>query len=293
MFMEGDKPLLVVVEGTDLERMLEAGLDAIGGVDKLVSGKTVAIKPNIVSAQPPPVTTDIGLVVAVAGHARAAGAGSLTVCDACDSGVTTGDKFKRLGFLEPVAGVGAKVDSVDFSDRLAHVFVQKEGWRAYSTIGVVKTLYDADVVINLPMIKRHESARFTCSLKNHFGSVYFPLRQVAHSKLRAGEAGRAFFDRALAEFADSVRPELNIVDGRQLLIHGGPSLGGKAEIKAGVNRIILCGDMLATDVYCSRLMEEHDDTYSHDMISAQLEAAEELGLGVGDLNNVVVKEIIA
>jgi uncharacterized protein (DUF362 family) len=157
---------------------------------------------------------------------------------------------------------------------------------------VARTLHEAEVIVNLPVIKRHGAARFTCALKNHFGSVYGPLRFVAHEKIKSEENGELFFDRALAEFADAVRPELNIIDGRSMLIRGGPSLSGKAEVKSGVNRLILCGDMVAADVYCSKLMEEHDDSYSVDMIKSQLETAERLGLGVRDLKNVVVKEIV-
>jgi uncharacterized protein (DUF362 family) len=134
---------------------------------------------------------------------------------------------------------------------------------------------------------------FTCALKNHFGSVYFPLRQLAHTQLKTGGDGKEFFDRALAEYADSVRPELNIVDARQILVHGGPSLRGKAKVKPAVNKMIFCGDMVATDTYCSQLMQEQDETYSTEMIALQLKIAEELGLGVGDLSNVVIKEIIA
>jgi uncharacterized protein (DUF362 family) len=293
IFMEGDKPLLVVVEGTDLHKMLEAGLDAIGGLDKLVSGKNLVLKPNILTAQPPPVTTDIEMVLAVSEHARKAGATSVKACDACGSGVTKAAKFDQLNYTSRLKEAGVGLDAVDFSDRTAHVFVGKESWRSHPTIGVVKTLHEADVVLNLPMIKRHGGARFTCALKNHFGSVYFPLRQLAHTKLKSGGEGKDFFDRALAEYADSVRSELNIVDGRQMLVRGGPSLRGKAEVKSGVNRMILCGDMVATDVYCSQLMAEHDDTYSHDMISLQLETAEKLGVGTGDMKNVVIKEIIA
>ncbi|UCD58761.1 MAG: DUF362 domain-containing protein, partial [Candidatus Hydrogenedentota bacterium] len=293
VFMEGDKPLLVVVEGTDLRKMLAAGLDAIGGLEKVVAGKSVVLKPNIVSVQPPPVTTDIEMVLAVAEQARTAGANSVTVCDACSSGVSTADKFKGLGYPSRLKEAGVALDAVDFGDRMAHVFVSKENWSSHPTIGVVKTLHEADFIVNLPMIKRHGASRFTCALKNHFGSVYFPLRQVAHRKLRSGDSGKEFFDRALAEFADSVRSELNIVDGRSLLVRGGPNLSGRAEVKSGVNRIILCGDMLATDVYCAQLMQEHDGTFSPDMISVQLETAEKLGLGVGDLKNVAVKEIIA
>jgi uncharacterized protein (DUF362 family) len=118
------------------------------------------------------------------------------------------------------------------------------------------------------------------------------MRFVAHRKMGSGESGKNFFDGAIAECADAVRPELNIVDGRSLLTRNGPTLSGGAEVKSGVNRIILCGDMVATDVYCAKLMQEHDDTFSPDMISYQLDTAIKLGLGEGDLDAVVIKEII-
>jgi uncharacterized protein (DUF362 family) len=295
LFMENEKPLLVVVEGDNLQKMLEAGLEAIGGLEKLVSGKSVVMKPNILNSQPPPVTTDVEIVLAVGQLARSAGASSLTACDACGKGVQKAEKFRKLGYPPRLEEAGIGIDAVDFNVRQEHVFVSKQGWTSHPSIGVVKTLYEADVVLNLPMIKRHGSARFTCALKNHFGSVFFPNRRLAHKEnnSKTGE-GRKFFEHALTEYADAVRPELNIVDGRALLVGGGARLGaGGAKIKDGINRIILCGDIVATDVYCSRLMEENDETYSHDMIAYQIESAEELGLGVGDLNNVVIKEIIA
>jgi uncharacterized protein (DUF362 family) len=290
LFMEGEKPLLVVVEGTDLSKMLEAGLDALGGLGRLVEGKKLVLKPNVVASQPPPVTTDVEMTRMLAEFARRDGAGSITVCDANSSGVGKAGKFEALGFPARLKEAGIPLDAVDFGDRMAHVFVTNDKWRAHPTIGVVRTLYEADAIINLPMVKRHGASRFTCALKNHFGSVYGPLRFVAHRKLSSSEDGKVFFDQALAEFADAVRPELNVVDGRSLLARRGPTLEGGSEIKK-VNRIVLCGDMLATDVYCARLMEEHDDSFSMDMISVQLETAERLGLGTGDLSNVVIKEI--
>ena len=292
IFMEGDKPLLVVVEGDDLGKMLEAGLDAIGGLEKLVAGKNVVLKPNLVASQPPPVTTPIEMVVSVGKLAQKAGAASLTACDCNAKGVSRAAKFEAMDYPARLKEAGIAMDAVDFADRISHVFVKKQAWTAHPTIGVVKTLHEADVIINLPMVKRHSSARLTCAMKNHFGSVYGPLRFVAHRK-QDKEGDVEFFDKTLVEFADSVRPELNIVDGRTLLIKNSPTMSGPAEAKPGVNKIILCGDMVATDVYCSQLMAEHDDTYSTDMISLQIELAQKLGLGVGDLNDVVVKEIIA
>lgn len=290
IFTEGQKPLVVVVEGTDLEKMLGAGLDALGGLKKLVANKSIVLKPNVVNDQPPPVTTDIEFLAAVARHAREAGAASMTTCDSNSSGVSKAGKFEALEYPGRLKEEGIALDAVDFGDRRSFIFVSKSHWKSHPVIGVAKTLHNADVIVNLPVVKRHDSARFTCALKNHFGSVYGPLRFVAHNR---SKSDREFFDRALAEFADAVRPELNVIDARSLLVRGGPGLSGKAEIKAGVNRIILSGDMLAADVYCAQLMQEHDNTFSSDMISIQLDAAEKLGLGARDLKHVLVKEIIA
>jgi uncharacterized protein (DUF362 family) len=264
----------------------------LGGLKKLVAGKNVVLKPNIVASQPPPVTTDPELVVAVAELVRTAGGGSLTACDSNSSGVSKAVKFEALRYPSYLKKAGIALDAVDFGDRTAHVFVSKDGWQVNPSIGVVRTLHEADVIINLPMVKRHDAARLTCALKNHFGSVYGPLRFVAHDKMETGAEGKALFDRTLAEFADAVRPELNIVDARTLLIRNGPTLSGRAEVKSGVNRIILCGDMVATDVYCAKLMSEFDDTFVPEMIAAQLEAAVKLGLGVSDPTKALVKEII-
>jgi uncharacterized protein (DUF362 family) len=290
LFMQDEKPLLIVVEGDDLKKMLEAGLEAIGGLEKLVSGKSVVMKPNNLAGRPPPVTTDIEMVLAVGLLARSAGASSLAACDA----VQKTEKFRKLGYLSRLAEAGITMDTVDFGVKSDHVFVSKQGWTSHRSIGVVKPLHRADVVINLPMVKRHASARFTCALKNHFGSVFFPLRYLAHKKKNSkSDEGRKFFEHALVEYADAVRSELNIVDGRKLLVREGPTLSGKAEVKEAVNRLVLCGDIVATDAYCSKLMEENDETYSHDMVAYQLETAEKVGMGVRDLNNVVIKEIIA
>jgi uncharacterized protein (DUF362 family) len=293
LFMEADKPILVVVEGNNLSTMLEAGLDAIGGLDRLVAGKKVVLKPNVLNSEPPPVTTPIETVLAVGKHAQIGGAASITICDSNSSASARAVKFEGLGYPERLEGTGFKMDAVGFDETISHVFVEKSTWRSHPRIGVVKTLHEADVVINIPVVKRHGGARFTCALKNHFGSVYGSLRFVAHRKMdKEGDAGKEFFDIALAEFADAVRPELNIVDARTLLTRAGPSIKPNSEVKEGVNRIILCGDMVATDVYCARLMAENDEAFSPDMISTQFEAAVQLGLGAGDLKDVVVKEII-
>jgi uncharacterized protein (DUF362 family) len=128
-------------------------------------------------------------------------------------------------------------------------------------------------------------------MKNHFGSVYGPQRWTVHKKAQEESGGAELFDKTLVEFADAVRPELTIVDARSLLIKHGPKLKGRAEVKEGVNKLILCGDMVATDVYCADLMKEHDDTFDPGMIALQLEYAEKIGLGTADKAKVEIREI--
>ena len=40
---------------------------------------------------------------------------------------------------------------------------------------VSRPVYDADIVINMPVIKTHRFAEFSCSLKNFVGAVHPPL----------------------------------------------------------------------------------------------------------------------
>jgi uncharacterized protein (DUF362 family) len=87
-----------------------------------------------------------------------------------------------------------------------------------------------------------------------------------------------------------VRPEISIVDARAILTKGGPTRG-KGEVKEGVNRFILSGDMVALDTYCSRLMEQYDNTYTTEMIRPYLRVAERLGLGTMDLNKAKIIEL--
>jgi hypothetical protein len=93
----------------------------------------------------------------------------------------------------------------------------------------------------------------------------------------------------VAEIAGLVNPELCVVDARSILTRNGPSYYNG--IVKDIHRLIICGDMVATDVYCAQLMQQHDPTFSAPTIQPALQRAEELGLGTADLNNVEVIEV--
>jgi len=295
-FVAAGKPLLVVVEGEDLGAMLRAGIEALGGLDPLTKlGHEVMFRGNYVMSQPYPVTTAPEFVLAVAGELKRAGVSKTSLFDS--SGTRLGAAIqpermlRRLGVLDKLTQGGVPVLARDFSDPDEFVFVQNPAWPIAKPVAVYRLLHEAPIVVSLPVVKRHQWVNFTCALKMHFGSVAMADRMLVHTKDSDGRSG--LMHQRLVHFADAVRPQLNVVDARAILARSGPGLGGGAEIVRGVNKIILSGDMVAVDAYCARLMAQHDETFTLDMVAPQLRHAVALGLGKADLDAVKVVEIRA
>lgn len=306
-FVEGGKPLLVSVQGKDPERMLRAAMEALGGLGPLVGdGKGALIKPNFVFPQRFPITTDPEMILLMARFLREAGASAVEVFDAPGTYLVGSERetFDFYDLINKGKERGINVSYGDAGRRREYVKTRKEGWRAYPEIIVHKKIHRAPVIVSMPCLKRHHTSYLTCALKNHFGAIYGAQRWDAHirgeglqkgiknaeERTKAPFRDEMHFMTALAEFADAVRPELSMVDARVILIKGGPTKG-KGKLRAGINKFILSGDMVALDAYCSRIMEEHDESYSTEMIIPYLRAAERLGLGTTDLKKVKIIEL--
>ncbi len=306
----GGRPLLVIVEGTDIGAMVDAGLEAIGGIGRVVGGqREVLLKPNTNQRDPFPSITDPATILAVARHCRAAGVERLVVHEDHKREMEPYYAAADLPGLELAMGHAPTKD--DFT------LVEYEGWRGDMAIPplpagggsgmlqrlqglsvesgprlrVAKEVQEAGVVINLPVLKRHFAGQITSALKNHFGSVYGPHRWLAHVSL---EIDRDYYDRKLVEFASAVRPELTITDVRSLQAGYGPNRNDDTRIVEGVNRLIVTGDMVAADVVAMDLMKRYDPTFNAQneaIVRRQHQYAEELGLGFSDLSKFEVLEI--
>jgi len=293
-FVENGRPLLVIVEGEDLRAMLRAGVEALGGLDRLTRmGRESLLRGNYVAGQPYPVTTDPEFIIGVAAQLGRAGFRRTTLFDSHGTelipGVRPEGNLRKLGIPERIREHGVDLIARDFLDPDEFRFVRSPKWQIPSPVGVHKLIHEAPVIISLPVVKRHGEARFTCALKMHFGSVSMADRIVVHKN----GARQDYFDQRLVHFADTTKPQLTIVDARALLARRGPTLSGGAEVVRGVNRVILSGDMAAIDSYCADLMATHDPTFSADMIAGQLRHAAALGLGTPDLAQVKIVEIRA
>ena len=295
-FVAAGKPLLVTVEGEDLHAMLRAGMEALGGLDPLAKFGTEAIfRGNYVTSQPYPVTTAPEFVLAVAAELKLAGVSKTSLFDShgtrLSAGISPEHILRRLGVLEKLTQGGVPVLARDFLDPDEFVFVRNPAWPIAKPVAVHRILHEAPIVVSLPVVKRHQWVNFTCALKMHFGSVAMADRMLVHTKDIDGRSG--LMQQRLVHFADAVKPQLHIVDARAILARSGPGLGGGAEVVPGVNKIILSGDMVAVDAYCARLLAQHDETFTLDMIAPQLRHAVAIGLGNADLDAVKVVEIRA
>ena len=303
------KPLLVIVEGTDGEAMLDAGLQAIGGLARVLGGsREVLLKPNTNQRDPFPSITDPATIRAVARHCRAAGTERISVhedhkhemepyypaadlpgLDVLMGHAPTRDNFVLVGFDgwhgdAPVPPIVA--GSSNMVTRLSGYQPEPAG-----RLRIARELQEAPVIINMPVLKRHFAGQITSALKNHFGSVYGPHRWLAHASL---DTNRDYYDRKLAEFASAVRPELTITDIRSLQAVFGPNRNDDTRIVEGVNRMILTGDMVAADVVAMDIMKRHDATFTttnEAIVRRQHQHAEDLGLGSGDLSKFEVIEL--
>lgn len=289
-------PLLVCVEGTDFQQMLAMGLSAIGGLDLLIdNNQDVLIKPNLVTVdelEPYPTISDVNSILALLDVAQQVTTGTIGVGDA--GGMVPVRYYELLG-LDPAVpeSGGVLVDFIDTYD------VRRSTWSPEIPDFLVFTdVYDTPLIINLCNLKRHNCTYFTCALKNNVGTVDGPYEGQSFGPTRDYLHGFDWlsdeFLQTVSEIAGVVNSELTIVDARLVMAIDGPMISPPyiGEIRE-MNKIVICGDPVATDAYCAQLLADIDETFEASTIEPTLTRAEELGLGTADLGLVEIIELSA
>lgn len=278
------RPLLVCVEGTDYNAMLEAGLNRLGGLSPLVStNQSVLIKPNCNYTDIYPGISAAYFVGALVAATRQVTSGTVRVGDM---------GFHESSLVYPHMDLEAAVTDaggtlITFSTAQSYA-VRQDYWDDdIPDARVYNQVYDSPVVISTSCLKRHRYGVMTCALKNNVGAVTGQRMGGSREYLHTLEG--ADFQRWVAEIAALIKPELSVIDARMVLCVDGPITDWGNIVRA--NRIILSGDMVATDAYGAQLLASLDDTFSSDMIQPTLERAEQLGLGTSDLSQVEIIEI--
>lgn len=301
-YVENNKPVVVVVHGCDFAAMLDKAMTLLGGLAKFGADKSVIVKPNFVFDKITryPATTDEQSVLTVIGQLKKEGFADITVADRRGSKVNgrAGGKFEWSGLNDKAEGGGFKTDSLMDNSVAEAVEVRDPRWTQLPAYGVIKKIYEAGFIINMPTIKRHTETNLTCALKNMMGVLDVPTTDFMHlwregDKALHDSLGRDKVNqrlcRAIAEAAAAVTPELTIIDARTVLCRN--HLGVEGGDPRTANRLIVSGDPLAADVVAAQVLKEMDESYDLGWSRETFTCAAQLGVGVSEPSGIVLKEV--
>jgi uncharacterized protein (DUF362 family) len=236
----GRVPDLVAVRGATPDRLFDAGIAALGGIGAFVRpGQTVVVKPNIAWDVPPEraANTNPLLVQRIVEHCREAGAKAVYVFDyTCDSWQRT---YRTSGIEQAVRAAGGTV-AQGHSEGYYHPV--RVGGRSLVDAKEHELILEADVFINVPVLKSHGGATMTCAMKNLMGTIWD--RQFWH---------RNDLHQCIADFAAYRRPTLNVVDAYDVMARNGPR-GASVQDVVRMESLLISTDMVAADAAAARLM---------------------------------------
>jgi uncharacterized protein (DUF362 family) len=175
-FKEEEKKLVSIVHGRDVEAMVRTAIDLIGGMEKLnVQGKSILLKPNILDGSPPPTTTNPKVVRAVAKILYESGAKRVLVGDMSAFFKLPTRRNMDITFIKMMAEE-VEAEPVPFDER-GWVSIDIPQGQFLKRVYVTETLFQVDRIINLPVIKTHQSSTYSIALKNFVG-VSAPRRYM-------------------------------------------------------------------------------------------------------------------
>ena len=245
-------------------------LDAAGLKKRLASAQKVIIKPNLVEPQPPPVTTPVELVAALAGYIQTSCPHlDIIIAEGCGSSSNnTWQVFKALGY----SGL-ADLDRVTLMDlnEAPSVLMQNSKCRRWPEMHLPKIVFES-FLISVPVLKAHSLAGITLTMKNMIG-----LAPPAHYR-QGGPWKKASFHQGIQEAVFDLNryrtPDFTLLDatiGMQKAHLWGPTCNPPP------NRLAASYDPVAIDSYGCRLLKIKWDTIGHiAMAHGTLGAAEPL-----------------
>ena len=269
----GTLPDLVAVKGGGSPAaLLDRGLREFGGLKTFVGrGKTVLVKPNIGWDVPPEgaANTNPELVKRLVEHCLDAGAKKVWVFDhSCDSDArcyanSKIERYAKDGGAEVVTGASSS----------KYAAVQLSGGTILKKTRVHELVLEADVFINLPILKSHGGAGMTCAMKNFMGIVW-----------DRGEFHREGLDQCIADSCLIRKPNLNIVDAWKVMLTGGPR--GYSGSRFDEQRMLLLStDIVAVDVASARILGREPSSFQYIGYGAAK------GLGRSDLSKLDVRRL--
>lgn len=257
------KSKVVVVRNGEPEALFRKGVDALGGITAFVKpGQKVVVKPNIGWDRAPEfaANTHPGLVGEIVRQCVAAGAARVEVFDHTCSAWSR--CYRNSGIAAAVEAAGGKMAEAHDKDDYREVACPKAV--NMKTALIHRAILEADVFINVPILKNHGGAKMTACLKNFMGLVWD--RQYMH---------RHNLTQCIADAALYRKPDLNILDAYRVMQTNGPQGVGLSDVRT-LRYQILSTDIVAADTLATKLLRFPLETVPH------IHRAALLGLGTDE-----------
>jgi len=257
-------PTVAVVRNGEPVAMFRKGIEALGGMTAFVKpGQSVVVKPNIGWDRTPELAanTNPDLVGEIVKQCLAAGASKVEVFDhTCNDWRRC---YENSGIKKAVEDAGG----VMLPGNDNSWYVDRENTEAavmLKTARIHKTLLDADVVINVPVLKHHGGAQMTAILKNWMGVVWD--RQWMH---------RNNMPQCIADSYLFRQADLNILDAYRMMTRNGPQGRGLDDVETP-KYLVISKDPVVVDAMGVKLLRFDMNRVPY------IAMAEKLGLGVAD-----------
>jgi len=263
---------LVVSRGESPAEITRRAVEALGGMHKFVkTGNDVIIKPNICTDYHTfeyAVTTNPEVVAELVRECLAAGARWVRVMDAPFGG-TSESAYRKSGIADAVTAAGGQMEVMNpakFTETPIPQGVDIKKWWVYQEV------LNADVLINVPIAKHHNSAGLTLGCKNLMGTLQ--SRDLIHENLH----------QRIADITSLIRPDLTVVDAYRILTQNGPTGGNLNDVKL-TKTIIASQDIVAADSYACTLFGKTADDIEY------IKLASRMGIGTKDLSSIKIEEL--
>jgi uncharacterized protein (DUF362 family) len=256
---------VLVIHGRQAKAMALRILEESGIAGQLGRDIRVVLKPNLVTAKEAAsgATTSPQVTEGAVEFLRSHGVGDITIAESSWTGGDTGQAFRTCGYERLARRYGLKLLDLK-QDR----YIKLEAGEL--TLEVSRTVLEADLLINLPVLKGHCQTRMTCALKNLKGCIPDAEKRRFHA---------LGLHRPIAALGTVLKPGLTLVD----------ALCGDLNFEEGgtpvrMDRLILGFDPVLVDSYAATLMGYRPDEIEH------VALASALGAGSMDLARAQVRE---
>jgi uncharacterized protein (DUF362 family) len=226
---------------SEIKGLVKKSIDLVGGLGSVVKkGNIVALKPNVVTGRvsKPGVLTDKRIIEAMITLCQEAGASEVRVVEGSGYFTPTDEALEKSGVKTAAEALGASVVNVD-KDELVEIPVPDH--LIVDKILVSKSFMEADVRINMPVMKTHDQLIVTLGVKNLKGVIPKPWKRIFH---------KIGLVKAVVDLSRVIPIDLTVLDAINAMEGLGPSFGEVVPL----NTLMASKDLWSLDLAASRVM---------------------------------------